>query len=71
MESRLTHFDTNGNAIMVDVTEKNVTTREATARGIIKVSREVIEAVKLGTVKKGRCSGSSTYCWDYGRKKNC
>ena len=28
---QLTHFDENGKAIMVDVTEKNDTVREATA----------------------------------------
>ena len=30
---QLTHFDENGKAIMVDVTEKNDTVREATAKG--------------------------------------
>ena len=29
---QLTHFDENGKAIMVDVTEKNDTVREATAK---------------------------------------
>ena len=38
MENKLTHFDTEGNAVMVDVSEKEETTRTATASGIIKVS---------------------------------
>ena len=38
---QLTHFDENGKAIMVDVTEKNDTVREATAKGRILVSKEV------------------------------
>ena len=37
----LTHFDKNGNAIMVDVTEKPETSRKAIASGIIRVSDEV------------------------------
>lgn len=32
MEEKLTHFDEKGNAIMVDVTEKKITSRTATAR---------------------------------------
>lgn len=31
---QLTHFDENGKAIMVDVTEKNDTVREATAKDV-------------------------------------
>ena len=34
-ENNLTHFDAAGNAVMVDVSEKPVTAREATAHGII------------------------------------
>ncbi len=52
-EMELTHFDKNGHAIMVDVTEKADTVREATAAGKIRVSKEVYEAVEQGTVKKG------------------
>ena len=47
---QLTHFDENGKAIMVDVTEKNDTVREATAKGRILVSREVYDAIEAGTV---------------------
>lgn len=49
----LTHFDEEGNARMVDVSEKAVTHREATAAGTIKVSPEVFEAIRKGGVKKG------------------
>ena len=34
-ENNLTHFDAAGNAVMVDVSGKPVTAREATARGIL------------------------------------
>ena len=49
----LTHFDEHGNARMVDVGEKAVTDRIATAHGFIHVKREVYEAIKQGTAKKG------------------
>lgn len=49
----LTHFDQGGNAIMVDVSGKESTTRTAIAKGTIRVSKEVLTAIKEGTVKKG------------------
>ncbi len=49
----LTHFDENGRAVMVDVTEKDVTKREAQAQGKISVSREVFTAIQAGTIGKG------------------
>lgn len=49
----LTHFDQNGNALMVDVSEKADTQREALATGVIYVSEQVYQAVQEGTVKKG------------------
>ena len=48
-----THFDEKGNARMVDVSEKKITHREATAVGTIRVSREVYDAVAAKKVKKG------------------
>lgn len=53
----LTHFDTDGNAVMVDVTEKKITEREASASGRIRVNREVYEAVVNGTAAKGDVLG--------------
>lgn len=57
MGTELSHFDANGNAIMVDVSEKEVTKRIAIARGSIQVSAEIMNAVKAGTVKKGDVLG--------------
>ena len=54
----LTHFDEHGNARMVDVGEKAVTDRIATAHGFIHVNREVYEAIKQGTAKKGAGRGA-------------
>lgn len=51
------HFDQHGNAVMVDVTEKQDTYRVATAQGSIAVSREVFRAIRDGTAKKGDVLG--------------
>ena len=50
---KLTHFDTDGNARMVDVSGKAVTEREAVATGRILVSQAVINAIKNRDVEKG------------------
>ena len=51
--SDFTHFDENGNAYMVDVSDKDITKRTATAQGSINVSREVMDAVIGKMIKKG------------------
>lgn len=51
--SEFTHFDEKGNAYMVDVSDKDITKRTATARGTISVSREVMDAVLGKKIKKG------------------
>ena len=57
MREKLTHFDEKGNAVMVDVSEKEVTSRVAVASGKIRVNAKVMEAVKKGTSKKGDVLG--------------
>lgn len=47
------HFDTNGNAIMVDVTAKDITERVAIAKGRILVCKEVYDKVSSNTIAKG------------------
>ena len=56
-ETNLNHFDAAGNAVMVDVSGKPVTCREATARGIITMNAEAFAAVERGTAKKGDVLG--------------
>ena len=56
-ENKLTHFDAEGNAVMVDVSGKPVTSREATAHGIITMNKDAFAAVQNGTVKKGDVLG--------------
>lgn len=53
----LTHFDKNGNAIMVDVTNKEITNRIAVAKGKIKVNSEVMQSILNNTNKKGDVLG--------------
>ncbi len=55
--SGFTHFDQEGNAVMVDVTEKSVTKREAIARGTIQVNEEVFAGIQAGTMGKGDVLG--------------
>lgn len=57
MEQGFTHFDEQGNARMVDVSEKEITSRTAVARGSILVSSKIMEAVSLKQVKKGDVLG--------------
>lgn len=57
MEKELTHFDEKGNAVMVDVSDKGVTSRMAIATGRIKVNEAVFKAIAEGTVKKGDVLG--------------
>lgn len=47
------HFDKQGNAVMVDVTAKDDTQRTARATGTIVVSQKVYEKVKEGSMAKG------------------
>jgi cyclic pyranopterin phosphate synthase len=56
-DSRLTHFDEQGQAIMVDVSGKTETHRTAVASGLIKVSQPVFEAIRQGTAAKGDVLG--------------
>ena len=53
-----THFDEDGNAIMVDVSDKEITKRTAYARGTIQVNHEIIETYKKAIrVEKGDVLG--------------
>lgn len=64
-----THFDRKGNAVMVDVSLKNDTQREAVAEGIIRMSEECFEKVKRGTMKKGDVLGVARIAGIMGAKK--
>ena len=49
----LTHFDSDGNAVMVDVSAKDETERVATAAGSVLMLPETVQLILDGGVKKG------------------
>ena len=57
MEKDFSHFDSRGNAVMVDISAKETSTRSATARGIISVNGDTMKAVLGGSAKKGDVLG--------------
>ena len=65
----LTHFDQDGRARMVDVSEKPDTLREAIAKGKITVTQEVYDAIEQGTMEKGDVLGVATTAGIMGVKR--
>lgn len=57
MGDKLTHFDKDGNAVMVDVTKKEKTERVAIAIGKVRTSKETITLIKNGEIGKGDVLG--------------
>jgi cyclic pyranopterin monophosphate synthase len=51
--SKLTHLDALGNAHMVDVSDKHMTSRSATARARVIMLQETLKLISSGTAKKG------------------
>ncbi len=56
-DATFTHFDDSGNARMVDVSQKQDTTRQATATGRISMTPECYELIQKGSIKKGDVLG--------------
>lgn len=57
MERQFTHIDANGNAVMVDVSGEEVTSRTASAVGRISMSKDCFHMVAQGRAKKGDVLG--------------
>ena len=53
MSSGFSHFDDSGNAVMVDVSDKPETRREAVAEGRVLCNAETLSLIRQGGVKKG------------------
>lgn len=51
--SNFTHFDSEGRAVMVDVTQKPVTERTATAAARVLMRPETLAAIQAGQIGKG------------------
>ncbi len=67
--NEFTHFDSDGNAVMVDVSDKTDTVREAIAVGSIKVSKECFEKIEEGSIGKGDVLGIARVAGIMGAKK--
>lgn len=65
-----THFNKEGNAVMVDVHAKDDTYRVAVAAGKIYVNKEVYAAIKGHTAKKGDVLGGARIAGIMAAKKN-
>lgn len=57
MNQKLTHFDEQGQARMVDVTAKPETFREAVAKGRIRMAPETLRIIREGSAAKGDVLG--------------
>ena len=51
--AKFTHLDDEGNAVMVDVSNKQATQRTATAKGTVTMEPETMALIQAGGVKKG------------------
>lgn len=65
----LTHFNKEGKAKMVDVGDKSITKRTATAYARIIMLPETLEVIKQGTSKKGDVLGVAQVAGVMGAKK--
>lgn len=64
-----THFNENGRAKMVDVSEKADTVRTAVAAGRVLVNAETFELIKTGGMKKGDVLNVAQVCGIMGAKR--
>jgi cyclic pyranopterin phosphate synthase len=67
--SGLTHFNAKGEAHMVDVSAKEITSRVATASGWVRMSDEAFAIISGGTAKKGDVLGVAQLAGIMGAKK--
>ena len=56
--SKLTHFDETGKSRMVDVSDKDITLREAAAGGEISMNSDTYRMIMNEEIVKGMYSGS-------------
>ncbi|UWQ15469.1 cyclic pyranopterin monophosphate synthase MoaC [Aliiroseovarius sp. M344] len=68
-KSPLTHFDADGQAHMVDVSDKAVTDRIALAEGFVKMTAETLALVTSGSAKKGDVLGVARLAGIMGAKR--
>jgi cyclic pyranopterin phosphate synthase len=66
---KLSHFDDQGQAHMVDVSDKDVTSRIATAKGRVAMNSETLAMIMDGSAKKGDVLGVARLAGIMGAKK--
>ena len=69
MDNKLTHFNASGEAHMVDVGLKDVTTREAVTEGRIHMEANTLKLIMEGSHKKGDVLGIARVAGIMGAKK--
>ncbi|TVR48840.1 MAG: cyclic pyranopterin monophosphate synthase MoaC [Rhodobacteraceae bacterium] len=67
--ARLTHFDADGHAHMVDVSDKDVTARRAIAESAVRMRPETLALVTEGRAKKGDVLGVARLAGIMGAKR--
>lgn len=65
----LSHFDEKGSAVMVDVSEKEITLREAVARGEVRMQQGTLQLILSGLAEKGDVLGVARIAGIMGAKK--
>ncbi len=65
----LTHFDTKGDAHMVDVSQKAITHRIAVAKGYVKMSPQTLDLITQKRAKKGDVLGVARLAGIMGAKQ--
>jgi cyclic pyranopterin phosphate synthase len=69
VSSTLTHFDTQGQAHMVDVAAKEVTHRVARASGLIRMRPATLQLIETGSARKGDVLGVARIAAIQGAKR--
>ncbi len=67
--AELTHFDTEGQAHMVDVSDKPVTSRVAVAEGHVRMAPETLALITTGEARKGDVLGVARLAGIMGAKR--
>ncbi|WP_422116821.1 cyclic pyranopterin monophosphate synthase MoaC [Brachybacterium sp. UNK5269] len=67
--SGLSHVRADGSAHMVDVTDKTVTSREATARAVLRTRADVITRIASGDLPKGEALATARIAGIMGAKR--
>ncbi|GFE66855.1 cyclic pyranopterin monophosphate synthase MoaC [Litoreibacter roseus] len=67
--ANLTHFDSDGHAHMVDVSDKAVTSRVAVAQGVVRMRAETLALISEGRAKKGDVLGVARLAGIMGAKQ--